>query len=64
MRLFTTVFALLAFSVLAGCAAPTTATRGSDTAVRAEARRISDAVGYADRVHEGKLHPTASLSAF
>jgi hypothetical protein len=49
MRLFTAIFATLAFSTLAGCAAPTAATRGSDTAVRAEARRISNAHPYSSQ---------------
>jgi hypothetical protein len=39
-------FVLLALSTLAGCATSTTATRGNDTAVRAEVRRISNARPY------------------
>jgi hypothetical protein len=46
MRLITTLVTFLALSSLAGCATQTTATRGSDTAVRAEARRISNARAY------------------
>ena len=45
MRLFTTILAVIAISSAAGCAAQST-TRGSDTAVRAEARRISNARSY------------------
>lgn len=46
MRLFTTILAVLALSSVAGCAAQNTASRGGDTAVRAEARRISNARSY------------------
>jgi hypothetical protein len=43
MRYFTALFAALVLSTMSGCASQNTATRGSDTAVRAEARRISNA---------------------
>jgi hypothetical protein len=46
MRIFTTIFAVLVLSSVAGCAAQNTASRGSDTAVRAETRRISNARSY------------------
>ncbi len=46
MRLFTTVLAVIALSSVAGCATQTAASRGSDTAVRAEVRRISNARPY------------------
>ena len=49
MRLVTIALAVLAFSTLAGCATQTSATRGGDTAVRAEARRISNTRPYAAR---------------
>ena len=45
MRLFTIILAVLALCSVAGCAAQNT-TRGSETAVRAEARRISNARSY------------------
>jgi hypothetical protein len=46
MRLVTTILAVLALSSLAGCATQSEATRGSETAVRAEIRRISSARPY------------------
>ncbi len=49
MRLVTTILTVLVFSSLAsltGCATQSEATRGSDTAVRAEVRRISSARPY------------------
>jgi hypothetical protein len=49
MRIVSSIFALLTLVTLAACAAPTAATRGSDTAVRAERRRVSDAV-YPDPI--------------
>ncbi len=50
MRLTNPILVLLAFATLAGCAAPAATSRGADTAVRAEPRRISDAAAYPDAV--------------
>ena len=47
MRFVSSLVVVLSLSSLAGCAS-TGAVRGSDTAVRAEQRRISDAVVYPD----------------
>jgi hypothetical protein len=56
MRLVTTILTVLSLSSLAGCAMQNTATRGSDTAVRAEVRRISSARPYrAEEVNEASL---------
>jgi hypothetical protein len=69
MRLSNPILVVLAFSVLAGsavgCAAPTEATRGADTAVRAEPRRISSGSSLHDTLRPGvqSLH-RAPQSAF
>jgi hypothetical protein len=54
MRLSNSILTVLALvtmtAAFAGCAAPAASTRGADTAVRAEPRRVSDAVGLRDDV--------------
>ena len=49
MRLVTTLVTVVVLSSLTGCAAQTAVTRGEDTAVRAEARRISNTGPLAER---------------
>jgi hypothetical protein len=57
MRFTNPIIVLLAYAALAGCAAPATATRGADTAVRAEPRRISDASAFPDAVRVATAQP-------
>ena len=53
MRFVTTFSALLAFSLLAGCATSSGVSRHGDTAVRAESRRISATPNYENSFHDG-----------
>ena len=56
--------ALFAISALAGCATQSTVTRGSDTAVRAEQRRISSTthtITFADGPKLGRQQVSRAL---